>query len=322
MELPAIPVVNGVLPRPQGGLVRGVFMDPLTLRLLRRLGPKGEVFLCPFLPDRRSLYPLGVVARIENVWLEEVFCPGPAHRQKALFARVRGAARGKASGFRLEQVGLVAEGLEPVDLEELRSRGYPTVCGAGWRPLRGFTEVRSLDDLLVTLEGVDLEGGRRLRLSANLGGLVSPEQAHTIEHAILRALRSYSLCSPRTLALSLSEEGQELKDSVEYGFRHRMPEVFGVTRAGACGNPMTDLAHFYLSREVVEGLSRGQSLAWSVEEARRKTLSRLAHDLEVSTQAGLRVLQGLKKGMRHDDTRLSSRTAARVLERFPPAPWD
>jgi len=323
VELATIPVANALLPRPDGGVVRGMFVDPAMARVLKRVGEGGAVFLCPFVAgaDGGGLYPVGVVARLEGLWREEVFC-GPAERRAVVLARVRGVGRARARGFAIMERLLVATAVEPLDLDDLREGGYPTICGAGWRATSGRTDMRSVDDLVVTIHGVDLEGGDDVALQSNLGRLLEPEQAHTVEHAIIRSLQQYALCTPKTLISCIAEETDELKDSLDLGFRRRLPEVFGITNSGACGNPLTNLAQFYLAQEIVGSLADGQSLRWSVHEARRKTLSRLAADLEFTTQAGLRTLQGLKKGMMHDDTAPSPRHAAAILKRFPATPWE
>lgn len=322
MKLLAIPVVNGVLPRPDGGSVRGLFMDPHTAEQLDDAGEGGNVFLCPFVPVEATLYPVGVLSSIEQLWQEQVHYPGrDPERGVALFARVSGRALARARGYALEGRRLYVTELELVDPDELRSRGYPVICGAGWQAAGGETEMKAGEDLPVRIYGVDLEDGNQVFLEGNLGGVVTPEVAHTVEHAIIRSLRQYALCTPKTLARAMAGEARELKDSIEMGIELQRPEIFGVTSTGACGNPLTNLAQFYLAEGILNGLSRGQSLAWSLDDARRRTLSRLTQDLELSATRGLRALQGLKFGMRHDDTCLPEGILKKVISRFPPSPW-
>ncbi|MCL4423937.1 MAG: hypothetical protein M1553_00455, partial [Firmicutes bacterium] len=148
------------------------------------------------------------------------------------------------------------------------------------------------------------------------------EQAHTLEHSIIRSLQQNGICTQKTLTVSMKRETDELKQSVEMAYRYQRPEFFGVTSSGSCGNPLSNLAQFHLVGELVEKLKEGASLFESLEVARRKTLSKLSGELELSTQKGLRCLQGLKKGMFHDDTVLGKDLLRRVLGRFPFSPWD
>ena len=101
----------------------------------------------------------------------------------------------------------------------------------------GFTEFRSLGDIPVTLYGNDIEQNMRVSMTGNLKGIVSLEAAHTVEHAMLRSLRTYGMCTARTLQTSMREETEELAWSVEKSMRFALPEALGNTRAGACGNP-------------------------------------------------------------------------------------
>ncbi len=320
VDLPVIPVTNGVLPRPDQGSVKGVFLDRATARLLEKLQGRSPVLLLPFLLQKERLYPVGVAVRTSDMWQEEVFIGERKQRLTALFAQVQGAGRFRTRRFSHRASVLVAEGVEELILDELRPH-HPCVDGAGWQPLGGQTEMKSYDDLIVTLYGVDYEGRKPVTLQANLGGLLTPERAHTVEHAIIRALNQYGMCSPRTLAQAIDEESVELRTSVEAGYRLQSPQVFGVTTTGTCGNPLTQLAHFYLSQEVVKGIEAGESLLGSVEQAQRKVMSRLSEELELTTQSTWRVMQGLKKGMLHDDTPLDAHALHKVLGRFPVSPW-
>ena len=116
-------------------------------------------------------------------------------------------------------------------------------------------------------------------------------------------------------------ETDELKQSVEFSIRHTMPEALGITASGACGNPMTNLAQFYLAQEFVDSIKAGNSLTASIDNARRMTMSQLTGNIGLTMQQGIRTLQGLKKGMSHDDTLLKMETYKKVIERFPFEPW-
>ena len=50
-------------------------------------------------------------------------------------------------------------------------------------------------------------------------------------------------------------------------------------------------------------------------------MSQLTEDLGLTTEPGLRALQGLKKGMKHDDSPLSLELCKKILGRFPLEPW-
>jgi hypothetical protein len=215
---------------------------------------------------------------------------------------------------------IMAEGLETQDFRRLRS-DYPVVSGAGWAPQGGFTEFRSLGDIPVTLYGNDIERGVAVSLTGNLKGLVSLEAAHTIEHAMIRSLRAYGLCTARTLQEAMREETAELTWSVEKSMQYALPEVLGNTQAGVCGNPMTNMAHFYMFQELSEQARENGAGERALQQARRAVMSRLTGDLGLTTEPGLRALQGLKKGMRHDDSPLSLDLCKKILGRFPLEPW-
>lgn len=321
MDLVTIPVGNGVLPRVPDGVATGVFLDPITAGGLRAAGPDGLVFLSPYAGDDGELFTVGVLAVIEDLWVGEVYVGQPPERQGALFAQVRGRSRAKAAGFSLRRRLVVAENVKPIDLTKLRQAGYPTIAGDGWLASSGTTDQQLGGRIEVSIMGTALEDSREVSVTASLADVVSPYQAHTIEHGICRSLNQYCLCSPRTLAKAIKAEAKELRASVELGFRYGLPEVFGVTQTGACGNPLTNLVRFYLARELAERLKEGDPIVESLARARRKTLSELVETLEVDMSAGLRVVQGLHRGMRHDDTPLDIKKLAEVLLRFPPDPW-
>jgi len=100
-----------------------------------------------------------------------------------------------------------------------------------------------------------------------------------------------------------------------------MPEVLGNTHAGACGNPMTNMAQFYMFQELTEQLGESGGGDYELSKVRRTVMSRLTGDLGLTTEPGLRALQGLKKGMRHDDSPLSQELCKKILGRFPMGPW-
>jgi hypothetical protein len=321
MDMFLVPVINGVLPRPDGGEVTGIFLDPYTAGLLTQAGEDSIVLLCPYDAQTERVYPAGVTARVQSMWFQDVYVEGPGSRVTALFASVEGQERVKPD--RIESHGryMVASGVKPIDPSALRGQDYPVIDGAGWQPLGGHTELKSPADIPVTIYGVEYETGGQVEITGNIGGIVSPEQAHTIEHAVIRSLQKYSMCTAKSLAQAIYAEGQELRRSVEIGYKMERPEIFGVTSSGACGNPLTNLAQFYLAKEMISGLENGHSLLESVETARKKALSKLTEELELTTEYGLRALQGLRRGMLHDDSPIAQKHLKRVLKRFPSSPW-
>jgi len=321
MDLFVVPVINGVLPRPGGGEITGIFLDPYTAQLLSEAGEGSRVLLCPVDAESERVYPAGVVVRVNQMWAQDVYIQGPGTRIKALFARVSGEERARPGQLVAHGRLMVSHGLRPLDFSELRSQDYPVIDGAGWQPLGGFTDLKAAKDIPMTIYGVDYESGSEVSISGNVGGVVSVEQAHTIEHAVIRCLQKYSMCTSKTLASAIRQEGREHRQSMEVGYKLNLPEVFGVTSSGSCGNPMTNLAQFYLAKEMVEGIEDGQSLLESVDTARKKALSKLTEELELTTDLGLRTLQGLKKGMLHDDSPVAQKYLKRVLKRFPASPW-
>ncbi|MGE5486045.1 MAG: hypothetical protein ACM3X4_13625 [Ignavibacteriales bacterium] len=321
MDLPVVPVANAILPRPDGGAIRGVFLDPVTASFIHRIGAGGTCLLLPHSVETGEVYPVGVIGRLEQAWLQTVYNPYLRTCSRAIFAELAGRGRGKARSFRLDDGMVVAEGIEPVEIDALWSKDYPVIDGAGWQPVEGATEMKGLSDLPVTIYGYDLESGERVELAGNVGGLIPPERAHTVEHAMIRCLKEHAICTPKNLADAVTEETMELKQSLELGFAFKQPEVFGVTNSGQCGNPLTSLAHFYLAKEFIQNLKEGQNLEDSLEGARLTALSRISSDLGLSTRPGLRVMQGLKQGMLHDDTTLSPSLLKKVLRRFPKSPW-
>ncbi len=313
--------MNGILPRPLGGTVEGLLLEPAAISMVSRMGEGTRFGLCAFSSDWGRVYPVGVLARLVAVRPKEVYLSTLAQRRMGLLARVEAGPMIKARHFGWDDHFMVGRGFEEVDPESLRARDYPVLVGFGWRPTGGFTEPRSDRDIQVTINGIDLEDGSPLSVSGNLGRLVALEQAHTIEHAIIRSLQQFGLCTPRTLGESIRRETSELKATVELGMQQQLPEVFGVTAGGQCGNPLTNLAHFYLAREVTQNLREGNSVPRALADARRRTLSLLAQDLELNTTPGLRALQGMKKGMMHDDSRPPAALLHKILKRFPPGPW-
>ncbi|TYP58745.1 hypothetical protein [Thermosediminibacter litoriperuensis] len=319
METFALPITNGVLPRADGGVMQGLFLDPYFSKMLVRAGVGSEIFLFPISVEDRDFYPVGVLARIEDLWTQQVI---PEKNIVGLFARVSGRERCRAGGFEFQDEGLVACGVERVDFRELRVLGYPVICGAGWRPTGGYTTFGSdKKSIEITIYGWEYETGRDVAIVGRLSGQVEPEQAHTIEHAIIRSLKNYAICTPKTLRECMKRETEELKWSVEVGIAHKLPEVFGVTRSGVCGNPMTQMASMYLTEELKKQLKKGLDIFESLSEARRKTVSRLTQDMDISTERGLRALQGLKKGMFHDDSPGEMKKLKDILKRFPQDPW-
>ena len=319
MDIYAIPIINGVLPRPEGGVLQGVFLDPLFAKILTNAGVGGDIFIFPLSLEEKSFYPVGILARIEDMWMDKL---SPENETKALFARVLGRERCKANNFIFTNDGLFAKGVKKLDIHELRSLGYPAISGAGWHPTGGYTTFGSnKKDTQVTIYGFDLETGEDVSITGYLGEEVIPEKAHTVEHAIIRSLKNYALCTPKTLRESMARETEELKWSVEIGLAKKLPEVFGVTKSGICGNPFTHMASYYLTEEFNNQISAGENIIDSLDNARNKTLSKLSNEMDISTQKGMRKLQGLKKGMFHDDTPEEMKVLKRVLNKFPIDPW-
>ncbi len=318
MDVYAIPIVNGVLPRTDGGVLQGVFFEPFFANSLVKAGVGGDIFLFPISSDDQKPYPVGVLARVEDLWTEKV----PHVGSSALFARVMGRERYKAKSFYVSNEGLLALDLEKIDVHELRSLGYPVICGAGWHPTGGYTTFSSdRRDVEITIYGFDLETGKDVAIVGYLGKEIEPEKAHTVEHAIIRSLKNYAICTPKTLRECMERETEELKWSVEIGIANKLPEVFGVTRSGFCGNPLTQMASFYLSEELKKQLESGENIIDSLDTARSKTVSKLTSQMGISSRKGIRHLQGLKKGMFHDDTPEEMKVLKRVIQKFPVNPW-
>ena len=173
----------------------------------------------------------------------------------------------------------------------------------------------------ITIYGFDLETGKDVAIVGHLGKEIEPEKAHTVEHAIIRSLKNYAMCTPKTLRECMERETEELKWSVEIGIAKKLPEMFGVTRSGFCGNPLTQMASFYLSEELKKQITSGANIIDSLNTARNKTVSKLTKEMDISTQKGVRHLQGLKKGMFHDDTPEEMSVIKKVIQKFPANPW-
>ena len=317
MNVPVIPVANGMIPRPSQEM-EGIFLGAWVSKAFAKTRRRGALIL-PYSYDG-GLYPVGSLVEVRDAWKDRVMFPPALEIHDAAFARVEGRAKARARSFASEDGVLMASDVEILDLHDLRSR-YPVVDGAGWIALEGETEARGSDDIRVDIYGLT-HAGEPVTIGANLGGLVDAEAAHTIEHAIIRSQRSFALVTPKTLKVAIEAETQDLKASIDAGYRFRMPEVFGVTSTGVCGNPLTGLAHFYLASELTKNLTRGASIADSLRSARLTTLSKVTADLDLSTEMDLRVLQSLKIGMMHDDTPLTEDVLKAVLRRFPLSPWD
>ncbi|WP_425059758.1 hypothetical protein SCACP_03600 [Sporomusa carbonis] len=320
MHMLIMPVANGILPRPLGGTITGMFIIESGGQLLMDAGIGRDILICPWIVDQQGLYPVGVIVRIMNIWNQTV-ADGTGAEIPVIMAKLEGRGHARWHTMRTSGNYIYSSDVEHINLKKMRKE-YPAISGAGWSAQGGYTKFRDKSDIPVTIYGTDLETGREVSMTANLGGLVELEQAHTIEHSVIRALNTYGLCTPRTLVESMSRETDELKKSVEFSIKHTMPEVLGLTASGACGNPMTNLAQFYLAQEFVSNIEAGKSLNESLDKARRATMSQLTEDIGLTMQQGVRVLQGLKKGMAHDDTLLKIETYKRVISRFPFEPWE
>ena len=314
-----MPVTNGILPRPGGGLISGLFANDGSGQLPEILSSGTELLVCPLSVETSELYPIGVLGRIVEVQNRDVQ-GSDGKSMKVAMVVIEGQEhirwrRLKRSGYLLS-----VDEAESVDFKAMRS-DYPVVSGAGWIPQGGFTEFRGADDIPVTVYGQDLMTGQQVSIRGNLRGLTTPEQAHTIEHSLIRSLHTFGLCTAKTLHEAMQMETVELKKSLERSFRFNLPETIGVTASGACGNPMTNLARFYLGRQLADNLGAGQNLASALGNARRKTMSKLVGDLSLTTDPSLRVMQGLKKGMAHDDSKLKLDLCKNIVARFPFDPW-
>lgn len=314
-----LPVSNGMIPGPSQEM-SGMFVGNLAKRALAQMGQGSMCGLLPFDPEF-GLYPVGSAVSIEDLWFQDVWVPRDLKIIRAMFARVVGKGRLRVNAISVIDGIPFAEDAEILDFRLLRHR-YPVVDGAGWIPLEGSTEARDSGDVRIEIFGTTYDG-RQVCLSANVGRIVSQDVAHTIEHAMIRSLKRFAIATPRTLRDSMMDETADLKASIDAGYRFRMPEFFGLTATGACGNPLTNLAHFYLADELMKNLSRGLNFTASLCQARLTTLSRVTQDLDLPTASGPgRVLAGLKRGMLHDDTPVDLATLKAVLRRFPLTPLE
>ena len=313
-----IPVVNGILPRPGGGRSIGGFLEGKTGQMPKL--ERGEnVFVCPLVPADGVLYRIGVVAKVIDLHRQVFEVPG-SKPISFLSMMVEGVTHARWDTLLTDHGFIMADGLEPQNFRMMRG-DYPIISGAGWIPQGGFTEFRSLGDIPVTLYGQDVERNVAVSMTGNLKGLVSLEAAHTVEHAIIRSIKTYGLCTARTLQDAMQKETEELTWSVEKSMQYALPEVLGATQAGVCGNPMTNLAQFYMFQGIAEKTDDTADADSVLKQIRRKTMSQLTEDLGLTTEPGLRALQGLKKGMKHDDSPLSLELCKKILGRFPLEPW-
>ncbi|MGI6129803.1 MAG: hypothetical protein ACOYEO_06915 [bacterium] len=319
MNVLVLPVANGVLPRP-GGSIQGLFLDEFSLRTLNAVGPKGSALLVPLIQDGQALYPAGMLVQVDDLSQAHAVNPVTWNSEDVLVAKLSGIRHAWARRFVGERGFIMAQSVQELNLKELRQRGEPVVSGAGWQPQGGYTEPRSKKDIMVTIYGKDYDGND-VKIQGQVGSLVSPEKAHTLEHSIIRALKECGLCTPKNLGWAMRTEAEELKDSISKGLHFKLPEIFGQTRSGYCGNPMTSLAHFYLGQELIHFLKEGRTLPAALERARSRTLSRLTQDLELGAEPEYLALRGLKIGMMHDDSQLMQSTLRRVLNAFPMDPW-
>lgn len=316
-----MPVANGILPRPDGGKISGAFVLEQGGRLLAAAGVGEDILLCPWIVDEQKLYPVGVIARLAEAAEKMIPHPEGAAPIAVMMFCLEGRGHARWQSLQLRGGLLFAADITRMQFRHSR-KDYPVISGAGWLPEGGSTEFRDPSDIPVSLYGKDLETGRRIGFSGNLGGLVSQEQAHTIEHSIIRALRTFGLCTAKTLLAAIENEGRELQQSVETSIRYALPEVLGLTATGVCGNPMTSLAQMYLTTDILDNLSAGQAMDEALLQARRKTMSQLTQEIGLTTRPEFRAAQGMKQGMKHDDTPLRLQTAKNVIARFPLSPWE
>lgn len=315
--MPVVPVLNQMIPRPEQELV-GVFLDGSQKGVFQQVRPGNDVLVLPY-DSETGIYPVGTAVKVEEIWTQPVMIAPEFAERRAVFARVSGRGTVRARRLMAKEGSIYAVDAEFMNLRILR-KTYPVIDGAGWVAAGGTTEARGPKDIRVTIHGVSHQG-EKVALSGDLGGLVTREIAHSMEHGIVRSLTKFALVTPKTLRQAAIDETLELKASLEAGYRLEMPEVFGLTSGGSCGNPLTGLAQFYLADEIQKNLQMGRSWPASLTNARLSALSRVTGDLELPTQEGLRVLGGLKHGMMHDDSPVSLATARAVLRCFPLSPW-
>lgn len=316
MKTLLIPVLNGIMPRPGGGVFAGGFFNVVQGSFLET---GLAVFVCPLILPQGSLYRIGVLAKVTRTIQPQSNDMGPLN-QPGLVIEMEGLTHARWSRISFSQGQLWVDEMQAVDFRQNRSE-YPVVSGAGWVPRGGFTEFKNCSDIPVTIYGSDLQNQTPVEMTANLKGLVSLETAHTVEHAMIRSLKTYGLCSARTLKESMRQETEELTWSVEKSMQYALPELLGQTQSGSCGNPMTYLAHFYMVQELSEQIKQDSISDFSFERMRKSVMSRLTSELGLTTDPAFRALQGLKKGMYHDDRPLDLALCKNILERFPLEPW-
>ena len=314
-----MPVANGVMPFAEGGSVVGAFLPKEGGAAVVRAGVGNEVLISPWLVKTKKIYPVGVITVIRDIWFEKALYE-TGESVTVILARLEGRGFARWNNLRAEKGNIYCDKVEPMTMFSERLK-YPVLSGAGWVAEGGYTEFKGLNDIPVTIYGYDTETGDDVEISANLGGVVSEEHAHTIEHGIIRALNVYGLCTPKTLIEAMADETEELKQSLDIGMRFTLPEILGATSTGQCGNPMTNIAQFYLNKEFVTNLEQGKDVVSAVEQARKTAMSHVVEDIGLTMQKGMRVLQGLKLGMSHDDTPISVEIAKKVISRFPFDPW-
>ncbi|MFA6074498.1 MAG: hypothetical protein WCV63_00665 [Negativicutes bacterium] len=314
-----MPVANGVMPFAEGGNIIGAFMPKQGGAAVIRAGVGKELLICPWIEKSEKIYPVGIVTVIRDIWFEKAMYEN-GESVPIILARLEGRGFARWHNLRAEKGNIFCDRVEPMKMFSERLK-YPVLSGAGWVAEGGCTEFKGINDIPVTVYGYDTETGDEVEISANLGGVVSEEHAHTIEHGIIRALNVYGLCTPKTLIEAMAEETDELKQTMEIGMRFTLPEILGATSTGQCGNQMTNIAQFYLNKDFITNLEKGKDVVSAVEQARKSAMSHVVEDIGLTMQKGIRVLQGLKLGMSHDDTPISVETAKKVIARFPFDPW-
>ena len=119
MNVLALPVANGVLPRP-GGSISGLFLDDFSLRTLSSLGAEATAFLVPLTQDGQALYPAGMLVRIDDLNRAQAVNPVTWNSEEVLVASLSGIAHAWARRFVVERGFVVAESVQELDLKELR----------------------------------------------------------------------------------------------------------------------------------------------------------------------------------------------------------
>ena len=173
-----MPVANSVLPRPHGGRIVGDVLEEQGGKILSEVGEGNDVFVCPWLVDSQSVYRSGIITRLMDIQ-SQMLTDEDGVQMSVLLASFEGQAHARWHTLQTNGHCVVSSDIELMNFKRMRKE-YPAISGAGWMPSGGYTEFIGKTDIPVTIYGTDLENGREVSVTANLGGLVEKEQAHTI----------------------------------------------------------------------------------------------------------------------------------------------